>query len=149
MQTLSWKKIAIALVAVGLVALGIFYATNSKGTKPPVTYINPAFGEFIASFTAGVIESGSTIRIMLTQDVVDSSAVGQETSVKLFSFSPSLKGKTVWLDRRTVQFTPEARLMSGQLYEVGFALYRLLDVPEELKEFVFTFQVIPQNFEVR
>ena len=105
MQTLSWKKITIGLVTVGIVAIGIFYVTNSKGTKPPVTYINPAFAEFIASYTAGVIESGSTIRIMLTQDVADSSAVGQETSVKLFSFSPFLKGKTVWIDRRTVEFT--------------------------------------------
>jgi uncharacterized protein YfaS (alpha-2-macroglobulin family) len=148
MQTLSWKKITIGLVTVGIVAIGIFYVTNSKGTKPPVTYINPAFAEFIASYTSGVVESGSTIRIMLTQDVVDSSAVGQESSVKFFSFSPSLKGKTVWIDRRTVEFMPQERLVSGQLYEVGFTLSRLLEVPEELSEFEFTFQVIPQNFEL-
>ena len=110
MQTLSWKKITIGLVAVGIVALGIFYVTNSKGTKPPVTFINPAFAEFIASYTAGVIESGSSIRIVFTQDVVDSSKVGQETAVKLFSFSPSLKGKTEWLDRRTVEFTPRGKI---------------------------------------
>jgi uncharacterized protein YfaS (alpha-2-macroglobulin family) len=75
-------------------------------------------------------------------------AVGQETSVKLFSFSPSVNGKTVWLDRRTVEFTPANRLISGQLYEVSFALARLLDVPKELEDFEYSFQVIPQNFEV-
>ena len=148
MQSLPWKKIAIGAVAVGIVALGIFYATNSKGTKPGVTYVNPAFGEYISSFTSGTVSSGSTIRIVLSSDVLDSASVGQETSVKLFSFSPSVNGKTVWLDRRTVEFTPANRLISGQLYEVSFALSRLVDVPKELEAFEYSFQVIPQNFEV-
>ncbi|HMG92440.1 MAG TPA: MG2 domain-containing protein, partial [Chryseolinea sp.] len=148
MQSLPWKKIAIGAVAIGIVALGIFYVTSSKGTKPGVTYVNPAFGEYISSFTSGTVSSGSAIRIVLSQDVLDSAAVGQETSVKLFSFSPSVGGKTVWLDRRTVEFTPANRLISGQLYEVSFALSRLVDVPKELEAFEYSFQVIPQNFEV-
>lgn len=148
MQNLSIKKIAVGVAAVVIVAFGVFYVTTTKGTKPAATYVNPAFGEYIASYTAGVVSSGSPVRIILSQDVVDSSAIGQETSVKLFSFSPSLNGKTVWLDRRTVEFTPEARLISGQLYEVRFVLSKLLEVPKELNVFEYTFQVIPQNFEV-
>jgi len=144
----SWKKIAIVAIAVGMVAFGVFYVTSSKGTRPAVTYVNPAFGEYITSYTAGVLGSGSAMRIILSQDVVDSSAIGQETNVKLFSFSPSITGKTVWLDRRTVEFTPASRLISGQLYEVSFALSNLLEVPKELSTFGYTFQVIPQNFEV-
>lgn len=148
MQNLPWKKLAIGAVAVGIVALGIFYVTSSKGTKPAVTYVNPAFGEYISSFTSGVVSSGSAIRIILSKDVVDSTAVGQETSVKLFSFSPSVSGKTVWLDRHTVEFKPANRLISGQHYEVSFELSRLLEVPKELEAFEYSFQVIPQNFEV-
>jgi uncharacterized protein YfaS (alpha-2-macroglobulin family) len=148
MQSLPWKKIAIGAVAVGIIALGIFYATNSKGTRPGVAYVNPAFGEYISSFTSGTVSSGSTIRIVLSLDVLDSASVGQETSVKLFAFSPSVNGKTIWLDRRTVEFTPANRLISGQLYEVSFALSRLVDVPKELEAFEYSFQVIPQNFEV-
>ncbi len=148
MQNLAWKKIAIGVIAIGLVTASIFFVTTSKGTKPALSYINPAFGEFISSYTAGVVSSGSSIRIILSQDVVDSSAIGNETSVKLFSFSPAITGKTVWLDRRTVEFTPKDRLISGQLYEVSFALAKLLEVPKELGVFGYTFQVIPQNFEV-
>jgi uncharacterized protein YfaS (alpha-2-macroglobulin family) len=148
MQSLPWKKVAIGAVAVGIIALGIFYVTSSKGTKPGVTYVNPAFGEYISSFTSGTVSSGSTIRIVLAQDVLDSASVGQETTVKLFSLSPSVSGKTVWLDRRTVEFTPADRLISGQLYEVSFALSRLVDVPKELEAFEYSFQVIPQNFEL-
>jgi uncharacterized protein YfaS (alpha-2-macroglobulin family) len=148
MQSLPWKKIAIGVVTVGVIALGIFYVTSSKGTKPGVTYVNPAFGEYISSFTSGTVSSGSTIRIVLSNDVLDSASVGQETSVKLFSFSPNVGGKTVWLDRRTVEFTPANRLISGQLYEVSFALSRLVEVPKELETFEYSFQVIPQNFEL-
>ena len=66
MQSLPWKKIAIGAVAIGIIALGIFYVTNSKGTKPGVTYVNPAFGEYISSFTSGTVSSGSIVRIVLS-----------------------------------------------------------------------------------
>ena len=148
MNSLPWKKIAIGTVAVIIAIAGIFYFTTSKGTKPGPSYINPAFGEYIASYTAGVLPSSTTVRIILAKEAVDSTMIGQESSVKLFSFSPSISGKTVWLDRRTVEFTPEARLTSGQVYEVKFGLSKLMEVPSELSSFEYTFQVIPQNFEV-
>ncbi len=148
MQNLPWKKIAIGVVAVAVIAIGIFYFTNSAGKKPSPTYINPAFGEFITSYTAGVVSSGSTIRIILAKDAIDSSSIGQETSVKLFDFSPSIKGKTVWLDKNTVEFRPEARMASGQIYEVAFQLGKLVKVNSELSKFEYSFQVMPQNYEV-
>ncbi len=148
MNSLPWKKIAIGAVAVTIVIAGIFYYTTSKGTKPAPSYINPAFGEYITSYSAGVLPSGTTVRIIMAKDAVDSAMIGQESSVKLFSLSPSVSGKTVWLDRRTVEFKPEARLVSGQIYEVKFDLSKLLEVPDELRTFEYTFQVIPQNFEV-
>ena len=84
MQNLSWKKVGATLLAAGVVALGVFYVTTSKGKKPAVSYVDPAFGEFVSSYTAGIVASGSTIRIGLTSDVVDSSQVAQQTSVNLF-----------------------------------------------------------------
>src|SRR5436190_14298760 len=126
MKNLPWKKIAIGAVAIGIVTLGIFYFTSSKGTKPAVTFVNPAFGEYITSYTAGVLSSGSTLRIILAKDVVDSASVGKETSVKLFSLSPSAKGKTIWLDRHTIEYTPETRLSSGQVYALSFYLSKLI-----------------------
>ncbi|HEY9046723.1 MAG TPA: MG2 domain-containing protein [Ohtaekwangia sp.] len=148
MNSLPWKKIAIGGVAVVIAVVAIFFFKNSQGTKPGPSYINPAFGEYITSYTAGVIPSGSTLRIILANDAVDSSLIGQESSVKLFSLSPSVSGKTIWLDRRTVEFRPESRLTSGQVYAVTFGLSKLLAVPAELNNFEYTFQVIPQNFEL-
>lgn len=142
------KKIVLGIVTLAVVATGVYYFMAGKTDKPSPSYINPAFGEHIASYTAGVISSTSTLRIIMTNDAVDSSMIGQESSVKLFSLSPAVSGKTVWLDRRTVEFKPEKNLSSGQIYSVSFYLSKLKEVSEELSTFEYTFQVIPQNFEV-
>jgi uncharacterized protein YfaS (alpha-2-macroglobulin family) len=147
MKKLPWKKIALGAVVIGILVAGVFYINTTIGSKVSPSYINPAFGEHISSYTSGVVSSGSAIRVILAADAVDSTALGQETSVKLFSFSPSVKGKTVWLDKRTVEFTPETRMISGQIYEVDFQLSKLATVPKELAVFEYTFQVMPQNFE--
>jgi len=143
------KKVIIGIVAVVAGAAAVFYFTTVKSAKTSFnSAINPAFGEYISSYTAGVISSGSPIRIVLSQDVVDSLSVGSETTVKLFDLSPSVAGTTFWIDRRTVEFRPTARLTSGQIYEINFQLARLLEVPKSLNTFEYTLQVIPQNFEV-
>jgi alpha-2-macroglobulin len=148
MKNLPLKKIAIGVVAIGALAFGIFYVTNSKGSKPTTAYINPAFGEYITSYTAGVISSVSPVRIILAKDAVDSSFIGKETSVKLFSFSPSVKGKTTWVDARTIEFTPAEKFSPGKVYEVNFSLSKVVEVPKELSTFEYSFQVIPQNFDL-
>jgi len=147
MKNFSWKKISLIGVAIAVVALIVFYFTTSKSAKAPFTAINPAFGEYISSYTSLSVSSGSSIRIILTKDAIDSSAVG-EASTKLFEFSPSIKGITVWLDRRTVEFKPSGRLRSGQVYEVSFFLSKLVQVPKELSTFEYAFQVVPQNYEL-
>ncbi|HEX6227293.1 MAG TPA: hypothetical protein VFZ52_22910, partial [Chryseolinea sp.] len=148
MQNLPWKKIAITVVAISIIASGIFYFTESRGKKVSDNFINPAFSAYITSYTAGVISSGSGIRVILAIDAVDSSFIGRESSVSLFSFSPSLKGKTLWLDKRTIEFIPDTRMSSGQIYEATFQLSKLVTVAKELREFPFSFQVMPQNFEL-
>jgi len=144
----SWKKIGSTAVVIVIIAVAVFYFYDGKGSKTFNSSVNPAFGEYISSYTAGVIGSGSPIRVVLSKDVIDSASVGDETAIKLFEVSPSVKGVTVWLDRRTVEFRPESRLTSGQIYEIKFQLSRLLEVPKALGTFEYTLQVIPQNFEV-
>ena len=143
-----FKKIGLSVLVIGIITVAIFYFYDGKGAKTFNSAINPAFGEYISSYTAGVIGSGSSIRMVLSKDAIDSASVGDETTIKLFELSPSVKGVTVWLDRRTVEFRPEARLISGQIYEIKFQLSRLLEVPEALHTFEYALQVIPQNFEV-
>ncbi len=147
MNNTPWKKIGLGFLGVVAVAAGVLYFNQAKSHATETRAVNPAFGEYISSYTSGVVNSGSSIRIILANEVVDSASLG-ETSVKLFDFNPSLKGTTVWLDRHTVEFRPAARLGSGQVYEAEFSLARLKEVPKNLSTFEFSFQVIPQNFEL-
>ena len=146
MKTIPWKKVIFAAAGIGVAVLLVFYFTSTRATKFVTKAINPAFGEYISSYTALSISSGSPIRIVLAKDAIDSANVG-ETSTNFFGFSPSVKGITVWLDRRTVEFRPAGRLKSGQIYEAAFYLSKALQVPDDLKTFEYSFQVIPQNFE--
>lgn len=148
MQKLSWKRLAIGVVALGVIIAGYFYFTSVRSESKPAGFINPAFGEYIASYSAGVLPSGASIQIVLAKDFADSSMIGQESPTKLFDFSPGLNGKVYWADARTVEFRPGERLRSGQVYEVNFLLSKLMDVPDNLRTFTYTFQVIPQNFEI-
>lgn len=144
----TWYKVAIVVAVLAVVAAGIFYFTNSVGKKPTQSFINPAFSAYISSYTAGVISTNSSIRIGITQAVADSSEIGKEVNTKLFELSPKVSGKTMWLDAQTLEFKPDERLQSGQIYEVNFSLSKLMDVPKDLATFTYTLQVIPQNFEV-
>ena len=123
----SWKKILLTVAAVAVIAVTVFYFYyyKPKSENQPA-YIDPAFSEFIATYTAGVVQSSSTIRIVLAQDAADSTMIGQESLPKLFDFSPSLKGKAYWLDSKTIEFRPDQRMPSGQEYEVTFLLIVLL-----------------------
>ncbi|HEY5823679.1 MAG TPA: hypothetical protein VIT44_04910, partial [Cyclobacteriaceae bacterium] len=149
MNNLPWKKIGLGAAVLAVIVLGVFYFPKLKSKSPATSAINPAFGEHISSYTAGIVSSGSTIHIILADDAVDSLEIGQEASAKLFEFSPGIPGKAVWIDRRTIEYQPSARLNSGQVYEVSFFLSKLVnDLPTDLRTFNYTFQVIPQNFEV-
>lgn len=145
MKNLPWKKIAIGLASIAAIGFAVYFFTQRK--SPVANYINPAYGEYISSYTAGVIPSGSNLLIVLAKNVADSASIGQESSVDMFSFSPAIKGKIFWVDARTLEFRPDNRLPSGQAYEATFKLSKVMVVPNDFKEFKYSFQVVPQNFE--
>lgn len=144
---MNWKRITILAATVAVIGIAVFYIKNGAASRPSAS-VNPAFGEFISAYTAGVISSGSTIRITFSKDAVDSLSVGSETSAKLFDFTPSVEGTTYWHDQRTLEFRPSARFQSAQVYTVELFLSRLFTVPDDLATFEYSLQVIPQNFEL-
>ncbi len=147
-MTSTGKKIGVIVIAAVIAAAGIFYFTIGKSSRTPGGAVDPAFAAYISSYTAGIVTSGSSLRIILAEDGIDSTAVGKETSVRLFEFSPSVKGTTKWLDKRTVEFVPAARLSSGQIYGVQFFLSKVLKVSDALQTFEYSFQVVPQNYDL-
>lgn len=149
MKILSLKAIVFATIAIALITAGIFFFRSGNSTTEAPVFVDPAFAEYVSSYTTGVISSGSALRIVFPRDMVDSTMLGKESAEKLFDFSPALSGKTVWLDARSLEFKPDRRMASGQRYRAHFFLSRLVaDVPEPLRTLTFGFRVIPQNYEV-
>lgn len=132
-----------ALIIVSFSSYFLFMKVNThKGTK-----INPAFANYISAYTSGTISRESTIRIQLAGNFGDSSKVGLETNV--FSFDPDIKGKAIWVDASTIEFKPENPMPSGKKYEATFHLDEIIEVPGDLSEFPFQFNIVEQSFEVQ
>ncbi len=104
------------------------------------------FAPYINAYTGGLVSTGSTIRIELTQEQ-PSVELYAEVKDKLFDFNPSLKGKAYWINNKTIEFVPDSgQLVQGKLYNAEFKLNKIIEVEKKLKTFDFSFRVIEQNF---
>ena len=143
----SLKKFLFSVTRLAALAMAII-ACNRSASDKPAYHIDPAFSGYIASYTAGVLQSSSAVRIVMANDIADSTMIGKEASSNLFNFDPSIKGKSFWLDARTIEFRPDQRLAAGQEYKVTFKLSKLMEVADNLQEFVYSFRIISQNFDL-
>ena len=79
------------------------------------------FSSYIKAYTGGVISNQSVIRIELAQDLplVDLNDLKDNP----FKFSPSLNGKSHWINNNTIEFVPNKdELRPGTLYNATFRL---------------------------
>lgn len=106
------------------------------------------FAAYVNAYTGGIISAGSTIRIELTRSL-PSVELNKEIGEKLFSFTPSIKGKSYWLNNNTIEFVPDSgQLKQGTLYNASFKLHKITDVTGNLKEFPFSFRVAALSFAI-
>lgn len=109
---------------------------------------NPAFAGYIEGYTTGVIPRESTIRIRFADQVNTLNQPNQEEHRKLFTLNPSVKGKTFWIDSRTLEFRPDEPFKPGKAYIASFALNKIADVSDALQTFIFDFNVITPSYSV-
>ncbi|MDO3643086.1 alpha-2-macroglobulin [Mucilaginibacter sp. L3T2-6] len=112
------------------------------------TAIDPGFSKYIESYTTGIISKGSTIKIRLASEVQVSHEQNTELSDKVFSFSPSIKGKAYWTDARTIEFRPEGKLDPDKSYNAEFKLGRIISVDSKFEDFKFSFQTIKPDYTI-
>src|SRR5690349_9631566 len=111
------------LVIAYAVVAAVFILSCSKTVQQQMLpEVNPEFGAYVSAYTTGAISKKSKIRIRLTADYDKNVKLNEPVSEELFSFSPSIKGKTYWLDKRTIEFVPDKELTSGTVYEAHFNL---------------------------
>ncbi len=145
------KKTILSLVLIffGLTVIFLFINKElNKQNNEPVK-IDPEFSNYISAYTSGVISVKSNIRIVLTNPINESIESNQLIEEDLFNFQPSIKGKTYWIDNRTIEFRPEELLPYGLIYNPKFLLNKILDVPQKLEEFKFQFQTSHQQLQIQ
>ena len=146
------KYIALAVLII-LGALIVYFTINNNQNEQDTKSgkelsIDPEFAAYISSFTSGFVPSHSSVRIRLAREMSGSTQLNTPLEEKYFSFDPSIKGKTVWRDAQTIEFIPDEPLKNGQTYQATFYLGKLVDVKDELEEFVFRFQTIEQSIDL-
>jgi len=140
------KNILYTIIASAILTTVLLIVFVSKGNKHHRA--NPAFKKYITAYTSGVISTESSIKIRLATDYADSATMKAAVKENYFSFSPSIKGTTRWLDSRTIEFKPDEKLPADQEFEAEFYLSKLLDVPDSLSTFEFYFKTVKQAMEV-
>lgn len=144
---MSVKTIVAVFLITALSIAGLTYY-SSASAKNDSQFINPAYKEYIAAYTAGYIPVESKVTIVLQEETAKAIEEGKETENTLFEFSPAIEGTLTWLDKKTIEFKPSRRLNSNQTYKATFRLGQVLEVSEELKNFEFEFSTLRQAMEI-
>lgn len=109
---------------------------------------NSAFAPYVEGYTTGVISREGTLRVRLASQVNTLHETNTEDTRNLFTLHPGVKGKTRWIDARTVEFIPEAHLDPSRTYQVTFDLEKVAEVPSDLRRFIFDFKVIDPSYRI-
>ena len=127
-----------------LIILSLNFLTSCNKEIAPAS----EFAPYISAYTGNLVHPSSTIQIELVNGQADVEA-NTEVKSKLFSFSPSLKGKTYWVNDRTIEFVPEPdALKAGQTYQVEFKLGKVTQTDSRHKVFNFSFKVQEKDFDL-
>ena len=144
MKAILSSRIAVFTILASVSAFAVYYAFSkkSKHSLSP----DPAYAAYISAYTSGNINRDGSIKIQLAAHFTDSSKM--QNLDHIFNFNPTIEGKTRWVDERTIEFKPNSILKSGTKYEAEFNLEKIIDVPDPLEDFEFSFQTIKQAFEI-
>ncbi|MEZ4828531.1 MAG: MG2 domain-containing protein [Bacteroidia bacterium] len=130
-----------------VIVAGMWYGISSRYNQS-VTY-DTGFNDYLSAYTAGEISRTSAIRIRFAYDIANPDRVGEPLEKSPFVFSPSISGKTVWTDTRTLEFQPDNPLPSGTIYRGDLDMRQIIrEIPSNLGNFPFRFASRRQNMAV-
>ena len=105
---------------------------------------------YIYAYTSGVVSKTTPIRVRFAREAVAIEEVGGEVEARLYSISPTVAGKAIWEDNRTMLFEPETYLNSGTQYELEVALSKIFDdVPKNARSFKMPFRTKELRYDVQ
>ncbi|MGV8878447.1 MAG: alpha-2-macroglobulin family protein [Sphingobacteriaceae bacterium] len=142
---LSKQQILIAITTIVILIAGTLFFLYKKNRSGEV---DPNFSKYIESYSTGVISKESTIRIRLASEIPVTHTLNEPLTDQLFDFTPTINGKAFWIDSRTIEFRPNKNLNPDADYEVSFKLHKLMEVPDDFKNFQFHFHTIKPDFTI-
>ena len=107
--------------------------------------LDKGYSEYISGYTSGVVRSNEPVEIRFTPEFA---AKANRSATNLFTFEPSIKGKTEWKDETTLVFTPSRLLDPGRTYEGSLNLGKLGSVQARLSHFPLRIQTMKKDFRV-
>jgi uncharacterized protein YfaS (alpha-2-macroglobulin family) len=120
------------------------YAQIPTKIKSPQVY-----HKYITAFTGGEISIKSAIRVRFVDELIPTTEVGKEVNVTPFTFEPSMWGKVVWIDTRTIEFTPHYLLDHDKEFQAVLSLKEIIPtIPDSLSKFAFRFRTKKQAMKV-
>jgi alpha-2-macroglobulin len=142
------KFSAVFLLVIMAAALSCQLFTGCKSKKKEITQADPGFIPYISAYTTGILSSVSNIRIRLSEPSPAFAGENKPAAEKLFDFSPSVEGQTIWIDKQTVEFRPSTPMIQDQVYDAKFFLGKVRQVDSKFEVFEFGFSIMKQAFEV-
>ena len=144
MKTFHSRLISILSYSV-ILSVGLFCAIACKDRK--CTESAPdEIAEHIEAYSAGVIKTGDSIRILFNESVEFSDSAAAPS--RILKFTPSLKGQEIWNGTtRELEFIPEkGQLKAGKNYYCRVRQEKLLP---GAKDVVFSFKVAERAAEIK
>ncbi len=105
------------------------------------------FTAYVTGFTSGVISNSDPIMIQLAQD--QKVKPGDTADARLIDFEPVIQGTLVWKTPSLLVFHPYHRLPNGTKFKARFQLGKIIQVPDSLAVFPFSFRTRAQALEVQ
>jgi len=136
------RTYSVLTMVVMTIACCLLYSCKQKKEIIP----SAEYASYITAYTGGTVSRNATVMIEFLEEQPES-VWKKEADDKLFSFSPSMKGKAHWVNGRTLEFVPESgELKHGTMYNCAFDLGKVFDVDKRLSKFEFSFRVEPLTF---
>ncbi len=128
-------------------AMLLFSISSCSDNEQINTEIKPGFEKYVSGFTSGAtLSRSSRFVIRFQQSVNDSAQAGQEVVGDAFEFNPSIKGKTLWINSRSMEFIPDELLESGEVYRIRFHVANFMEVPDEFALLEYEVRTLEQSY---
>ncbi|MRI01377.1 hypothetical protein GH721_12615 [Kriegella sp. EG-1] len=106
------------------------------------------YNEYISEVSHGIISVKSDVRVVLNSPI-DAWENGIELDNTILQVNPSVKGKVVALNDRTVAFIPENDFKPDTEYQFNLSLKDIIaELPKELQTLTFGVKTLKQQFNV-